>query len=537
MHPPKHNDVLGTANRGTPAPSGLCTLCRADCAGKCETWLSCLRGRDMLYPRDFGLITAGSGHIGDVGVCYDSLRLAGRLIGPGHDAERMFTDVRLATSFGNAPGMSAGLPLITGALGSTRVAAAYWNGLAVGCALSGVPLVVGENVAGIDPAAAFKNGRLTKAPELSRRIAVYRRYASDAGGVLVQQNVEDARNGLAEFLAEAHAGEVAIELKWGQGAKSIGGEIKVASLEQARFLASRGYVVDPDPDDPAVARAFSHGAVRAFARHSRLGHADLADFERLRESFHAVVDRLRALGFARITLKTGAYGMEGLAMAVKCAAEAGLDLLTIDGAGGGTGMSPWNMMEHWGVPSLLLHAKAREFAAVLDRRGQRPADMAFAGGLAREDHIVKALALGAPYTRLVCLGRALMIPAFLGANIEGALFPERRAAVNGCWTALPKTVSDLGQTPEALFAGYHALRDRLGADAMRDMPLGAVAFCTLMDKLGAGIQQFLAGMRRFAVTDLARHDLMAANRETARETGLDYAADADLEMATRILEA
>jgi glutamate synthase domain-containing protein 2 len=533
----KTNDALGTANRGTPAESGLCTLCRADCAGKCETWLSCLRGRDLLYPRDFGIITAGSANTDQQGVSYASLRLAGRLIGPGDDAERMFTDVRLDTAFGRDPGMTASLPVITGALGSTRVAAAYWNGLAVGCALTGIPLVIGENVAGIDPAAEFKNGRLHKAPELTRRIEVYRRHATGTGGILVQQNVEDARNGLAEFLAEAHAGEVAVELKWGQGAKSIGGEIKVGSIEQARFLASRGYVVDPDPEDPAVVRAFSDGAVRAFARHSRLGHADLANFERLRESFHATVDRLRALGFSRITLKTGAYGMEGLAMAVKCAAEAGIDLLTIDGAGGGTGMSPWNMMEHWGVPSLHLHAKAREFAAVLDRRGVKPADMAFGGGLAREDHIVKALALGAPYAKLVCLGRALMIPAFVGANIEGVLFPERRAAVNGLWSTLPKTVADHGATPEAIFAGYHALRERLGADAMRDIPLGAVAFCTLMDKLGAGIQQFLAGMRRFSINELSRRDLMAANRETARETGLDYVTEAGLETATRILEA
>jgi len=38
-----------------------------------------------------------------------------------------------------------------------------------------------------------------------------------------------------------------------------------------------------------------------------------------------------------------------------------LDLLTIDGAGGGTGMSPWNMMQHWGIPSLALHSKAYEY--------------------------------------------------------------------------------------------------------------------------------------------------------------------------------
>ena len=56
--------------------------------------------------------------------------------------------------------------------------------------------------------------------------------------------------------------------------------------------------------------------------------------------------------------------MEALAMAVKLATEAKLDLLTIDGSGGGTGMSPWNMMESWGVPSINLHAKAYEYARI-----------------------------------------------------------------------------------------------------------------------------------------------------------------------------
>jgi glutamate synthase domain-containing protein 2 len=37
--------------------------------------------------------------------------------------------------------------------------------------------------------------------------------------------------------------------------------------------------------------------------------------------------------------------MEALAMAIKYASDAELDLLAVDGSGGGTGMSPWNMME------------------------------------------------------------------------------------------------------------------------------------------------------------------------------------------------
>lgn len=32
----KQNDALGTINRGNPAESGLCTLCRTDCRDRCQ---------------------------------------------------------------------------------------------------------------------------------------------------------------------------------------------------------------------------------------------------------------------------------------------------------------------------------------------------------------------------------------------------------------------------------------------------------------------------------------------------------------------
>ena len=86
--------------------------------------------------------------------------------------------------------------------------------------------------------------------------------------------------------------------------------------------------------------AYKNGAIQSFARHSRLGYKS-------------------------ITLKTGSYGMEALAMSIKFATDA----------------------------------------------------------------------------KLVCMGRYLMIPAYLGANIEGALFPKN-------------IVDEFGATPEEIFAGY-----------------------------------------------------------------------------------
>jgi hypothetical protein len=49
-------------------------------------------------------------------------------------------------------------------------------------------------------------------------------------------NVEDTRNGVAEYVIEKYGDKVIIELKWGQGAKDIGGEIQVTSLDYALFL-------------------------------------------------------------------------------------------------------------------------------------------------------------------------------------------------------------------------------------------------------------------------------------------------------------
>jgi glutamate synthase domain-containing protein 2 len=240
--------------------------------------------------------------------------------------------------------------------------------------------------------------------------------------------------------------------------------------------------------------------------------------------------------------------MEELAMAIKYATDAGLDLLTIDGFGGGTGMSPWNMMETWGVPSLLLHAKAYQYAKILADKGQRPVDMAFAGGLAREDQIFKALALGAPFTKLVCMGRAIMIPGFLGSNIEGVLRGQEREVivngqlirtdkVHGNWDKLPASVRDLGQSPEQIFAGYYEVERKVGKDEMKNIPFGSIAIWTLSDKLAAGLQQLMAGARKFSLVALDRSDLVSANRETERETGIPFITDERNEIALEILNS
>lgn len=542
---PKSNDALGTTNRGNPAESGLCTLCRADCKGKCETWLSSLKGRKILYPRDFGSITAGSANTTHLGVCYNSLRIDGYNYGAkglskgltNNEDDCVFPNVNLEGEFGSTIKTKFKVPIMTGALGSTFIAAKYWESFAIGAALVGYPIVVGENVVGVDKASEIKNGKISKAPELDRRIQTFLRYYDGYGAIIVQMNVEDTRNGVAEYIIEKYGDKVILELKWGQGAKVIGGEIQVTSLDYALFLKNRGYIVDPDPTQPEVQEAFKHKGIRSFARHSRLGYTSLSSSDQVRSSFMKAVEYLRKLGYNRISLKTGSYGMEALAMSIKYASEAKLDLLTVDGSGGGTGMSPWNMMESWGVPSLILHAKAYEYAKILADKGKKVVDMAFAGGLAREDQIFKALALGAPYTKLVCMGRALMIPAYLGSNIEGALKPEVREKINGNWDKLPPTVTEFGDFADEIFAGYYDIQKRVGKGEMKNIPFGAIAAWTLADKLAAGLQQLMAGARKFSLKEISRDDIYAANRETAKETGITFITDKNDEIAKNIMKS
>ncbi len=541
----KINDAIGAVNRGDPCPSGLCTLCQSDCKGKCETWLSSLYGKQVLYPRDFGSVTSGARNIDPKGTGYNALRANGYAFGSVGLSEGLtdsaddciYPNVDIETSFGNEVKSHAKLPIMTGALGSTFIAEKYWDSFAIGAALSGFPVVIGENVVGVDRKSKLESGRIEEAPEMDRRIETYQRYTRNGyGDIFVQLNVEDTSNGVAEYLIENYSDDLIIELKWGQGAKNIGGEIQIESLEYAEFLAERGYVIDPDPTKEKTRKAYKSKGIDSFARHSRLGGTDSPEVDKFKKSFFERVEYLRELGFKRISLKTGAYGMKELAMALKFASEAELDLLTIDGAGGGTGMSPWNMMEHWGVPSLPLHTKAIEYATILDENGYNVPDISLGGGFAREDHLFKALALGSPYIKLGCLGRAPMIAGFLGSNIEGVFHPERKAEVNGNWDELPSTVRAAGDTPESIFSGWYDVEEIVGEKEMKNIPFGAVALYTLTNKLSTGLKQFMAGARKFSLDKLGREDLMSANRKVERLTGIPYMTEAFEDEALKILK-
>jgi len=523
---PNANDATETFNRSkSVAPnSGLCSRCIDGCRGNCEVFKSTFRSREVIYPGPFGDVTAGSDK--EYPVDYSHFNIQGYALGAkglpeGVEASpdtAKFTSVNTETEYGYESKVKMRIPIFTGALGSTEIARKNWEHFAIGAAISGVTLVCGENVCGIDPQLELdSNGKIACAPDMDRRIETYRRFHEGYGELLVQMNVEDTRLGVAEYIRKKHDLET-IELKWGQGAKCIGGEIKVKSLERALELKKRGYIVTPDPSVKANQQAFKDGAIKEFERHSRLGFVS-------EESFLNEVQRLRDLGFKRITLKTGAYSMVELAMAIKYASIAKLDLLTVDGSGGGTGMSPWRMMEEWGTPTLYLQALTYEFCRKLEGQGIKVPDIAIAGGFSSEDHIFKVLAMGAPYVKAVCMGRALMIPGMVGKNINQWMKDKN----------LPSTVSKFGQTAKEIFVCYDELEEKYGKD-MKNIPLGAIGIYSFSKKIQVGLQQLMAGSRNFRLDTITRRDIMALTEEAAKITGIDYVMNAYRQEAEAVLE-
>ncbi len=527
---PNANDVTQTSNRSRNVVpgSGICTRCMDGCRGNCEVFKSSFRGREVIYPGPFGTLTAGGDK--DYPIDYSHLNIMGYAFGAeglpmdeeGNPDNTLFPFADTETEYGVEHKVKLRAPVFTGALGSTEIARRNWEHFAAGAGIAGITLVCGENVCGVDPDLELgRNGKVVEAPDMRRRVATYKKWHEGYGDMVVQLNVEDTRFGVAEYVT-GKLGVETIELKWGQGAKCIGGEIKIDSLDRALQLQQRGYLVTPDPSLEANQRAFQDGALKQFERHSRLGFVD-------QEAFMNEVERVRGLGAKRVTLKTGAYPMRELAMAIKWCSDAKIDLLTIDGAPGGTGMSPWRMMVEWGVPTFYLQCMTNELCGKLAAKGAFVPDIAIGGGFSTEDHIFKVLAMGAPYTKAVCMGRALMIPGMVGKNI-------------GLWLqqgddAMPRTVSQFGTKPEEIFVCYETLAAKYGSDAMKEMPLGAIGIYTFVDRLKVGLQQLMAGTRKYRVSAISRDDVMALTEEAARISGIPYVMDAYREEAERILDA
>ena len=503
----------------TPA-SGMCVTCVDGCVGMCEIGKSAYRGHEVIYPQPFGVITTAAEKTYPID--YSHFNIMGTAVGAhGIEADSdkaIFPAVNLEVVFGRDGGLKFRLPWVIPGIGSTNIAKNNWEGLAIGSALAGTGLTIGENVAGMDPEAIINDGRVVDTVDLKRRVKLYKDHQRDGyGAIIVQANVEDTRLGAQEYAIEK-LGVDCVELKWGQGAKNIGGEVKIKDLDKALMLHERGYLVLPDPTLPHVQEAFRNGAFSEFERHSRVGMVT-------EESFAARVAELRKAGARYIFLKTGAYRPADLARAIVFASKYELDLLTVDGAGGGTGMSPWRMMNEWGMPPVEIHSLLYQYAKRLADRNEYVPPLAVAGGFTFEDQIFKGLAMGAPFVKLVGMARSPIAAAMVGKTIGNTIEEGE----------LPVYVERFGRTRDEIFVTASSLRKELGNSEFEKLPTGALGLYTYYERLAQGLRQFMAGSRRFTLEHMSRSDLAALTHQAAEISGIPHLMDVDRAEVEEIL--
>ena len=502
--------------------SGMCVTCVDGCIGMCEIGKSAYRGHEVIYPQPFGVVTSAGQKTYPVD--YSHFNIMGTAVGAhGIEADSdkaIFPAVNLEVVIGHDKGLKFRYPWIISGMGSTDVAKNNWEGLAIGSALSGTGLTIGENVVGMDPGTVLKNGRTVETDDLKRRVKLYKDHQRDGyGAIIVQANVEDTRLGVQEYAIEK-LGVECVELKWGQGAKDIGGEVKIRDLKRARMLHDRGYIVLPDPTDPNVIKAFERGSFKEFERHSRVGMVS-------EESFAQRVDELRKAGAKYIFLKTGAYRPADLARAVAFSSKYKIDLLTVDGAGGGTGMSPWRMMNEWGVPPVHLHSLLYQYTKRLHDEQKPVPSLALGGGFTFEDQIFKGLALGAPFVKLIGMARGPIAAAMVGKTIGRAVDDHQ----------VPVYVARFGYTIDEIFVTATALRSELGNAEFERIPPGALGLYTYYERLAQGLRQLMAGNRKFSTEHVSRGDIAALTPEAAQISGIPHVMDLDKEEVEQILDS
>jgi glutamate synthase domain-containing protein 2 len=499
--------------------SGMCVTCVEGCIGMCEIGKSAYRGHEVIYPQPFGIITTASQKAYPVDLShFNIMGTAVGAVGIEEDSDKaIFPNVSLETRLGYDNGIKLKLPLVISGLGSTNVAKRNWEGLAIGAAMSGVPLTIGENVCGMDVDSTIENGKVVCSPDLENRVKLYKSWQRDGyGAIIVQANVEDDRLGALEYAIEKLEAD-AVELKWGQGAKDIGGEVKIKSLEKAQLLKQRGYIVLPDPLDPSWIDEFQKGVFTEFERHSRVGMVS-------KEGFIETVSRLRKAGAKHISLKTGAYRPADLARAVKFSSLAKIDYLTVDAAGGGTGMSPWRMMNEWGVPGIELWSLVQRCCNRLAEQGEYVPDIILAGGFVLEDQIFKGLALCAPYAKAIGMARAPLAAAMVGKTLGEAINSGE----------LPVYLQRFGSTRESIFVTAESLKREYGKDYEK-IPTAAIGLYTYYERIAQGLRQLMAGSRKFAPEHLTRNDIAALTPESSRVSGIPLVSDTDTEEVDKIL--
>jgi hypothetical protein len=230
-----------------------------------------------------------------------------------------------------------------------------------------------------------------------------------------------------------------------------------------------------------------------------------------------------------VSLKTGAYRPSAVAFTMKLASEAKIDYLTFDGASGGTGMSPVPMMNEMSTPTIYLETQILKCAEILRKKGRHVPDLAMAGGFIDETQAYKSIAMSnfgdEPYIKAVLMGRSS-----LTAVMKAAYFIELYE--NG---KLPRSFTErYGDKPEQFFIATPDLKTEYG-ERFEEIPWEAVGLFSYADRVKIGLQQLMAGSRKWKLNLLDRTDLVALTERAARVTGIQLIEEAESDAIERIL--
>lgn len=479
------NDTKTRSTRISPC-SGMCSLCAEGCAGTCEIGLSAVLGRAMVYPTNTGTNQIAGEK--DLPVDWSIFNINGRCFGAAgmeEDADKAtIFNVGVERTVGKRHPIKLAVPFILPALIKLN-----WKDYFAGAAMAGTICVIGEGCASKDPDLKLENGKIVKFDKLGEMLDAFRRYYRGYGQIAININAEDDAMGLPEFAAGEYGLE-AVEIKFGQSAKGVQPAIRLTSLEEALAKKREGIIVWPDPEDETVAEAAKRNTAPCFWTYARLPMWT-------EEKLAARIEELRSIGIKNIFFKMAGFDRKDMKRVIRIASELEVDMITFDGAGGGSGYSPDKMMNEFGLPAACIESAIVPVCDELRKEGKYVPSIVITGGFSAEDQAYKAFALGAPYITAVGLCRASMAAAMVGAQIEKMIEAG----------TVPAHLKKYGNDKESLFLELGGIRGMYGEKA-DGISMGAVGTYSYLRKMTFGVQHFAALNRKFDLSLAGREDLI-----------------------------
>lgn len=491
------NTKMRTPENVSPL-SGMCSVCTDLCTGTCEIGLSAIRGDEAIYPfkTDINQFASEKNYPLD----FSHFNIDGKVFGTlGCDEDvckATFPKVDINSKFGIENQVEIKSPIILPAIAKLN-----WKDYYSGAALAGIPVVIGEDVIAKDKGLEIEVGKVVKSPLIEEMLSYFTRYSRGYGDIILQANYDDEELGVLDY-AIKELGVTSVELKFGQGAKGIQGMGRIENIDDALAFQKKGNLIYPDPSDPEIAANYRKGIGRVF---ERIGKLPMWNEEILVNR----VKELKSMGAKRVCFKTGPFAPKDLIHILKIASKAGVDLVTFDGAGGGSGNSPSKMMNEWGIPTVYMETVLYNVIEKMKEKNYPMPQIAIAGGFATEDHVFKGLSLGAPHVDMIGIGKAAMTAAMVGKRV-GSLIEEG---------VVPKDLQRFGTTKEKIFEGIKELRGIYG-DEIDNISTGAIGVYSYIDRISTGLRQLMALNRKFTLAHIDRSDIVPLTELAKQVTGL-----------------